>query len=89
MDFLMLDEINALEHLRELSSQKWFNIRSPNYIWDSDNKVRIGVKDGIKEFLSCSESYIKDLTVDEKFIIYDLWNTVNETDFNFDEVNNE
>lgn len=76
--FLTVDEISALEKLIALSGQDWFNIRTPNFIWDNENKVRMEVKAAVKEFLSCAESHIAELTEDERWIIKDLWDFVND-----------
>ena len=89
MNFLMVDEIDALEKLIKLSGQDWFSIRSPNYLWDKENMVRLGIKDGVREFLSCVESHVKELTPDEQDVIKTLWDEVNKVEFDFEGVESE
>lgn len=60
------DEITALEKLAEISDQLWFQIKTPNYVWDDDNKVRLSVDKACKEFLECTEDHIKSLTAKQK-----------------------
>lgn len=86
MNTLCIDEIEALENLIKLSGQDWFSIRTPQYLWDNDNKRRLNMKEGIKEFLSCAESSIKKLPDNQQDVIKTLWENVNTVDFNFDEV---
>lgn len=76
--FLTVDEIGALEKLIAFSGQNWFSIRTPNFIWDNENKVRLEMKSAIKEFLSCAESHIAELPENERWIIKDLWDFVND-----------
>lgn len=60
------EEITALENLSRLSNQLWFQIKSPTYIWDNDNKIRLSVMFGCRVFLQCSESFVCKLSNKEK-----------------------
>lgn len=83
-------EIEALDELANISGQKWFSIRTPNYIWDVENKVRLDTKEAVKEFLNCAESYIFKMNGSKRCILINLWERVDSiVDFDFDEVNNE
>lgn len=66
------NEIIALEKLAELSSQSWFQIRTPRYIWDADNKVRMSVVNGCKEFIECSRNFMVKLSKKQRGFINEL-----------------
>lgn len=59
---LMPNEIEVLNKLRHMSNETWFQIKTPNYIWDADNQVRLETKQGVKEFLQCVGESINDLS---------------------------
>ena len=84
--WLMVDERIALEKLRELSGQDWFEIRTPSYFWDAENKKRLNFIDGLKEFLSCSEGHIKELSDYDQDVIKTLWDNINTVYFDFEGV---
>lgn len=66
------DEIQTLDKLVNLSGEKWFVIKTPNYIWDNDNKIRLSLISACKEFLQCTDSYISKLNSAEKNTIKKL-----------------
>lgn len=59
---LMPDEIEVLDKLIDMSDQTWFQIKTPTYIWDSDNQVRLETESAVKEFLQCVGDSINDLS---------------------------
>ncbi len=70
--FLSPEEINSLEELSIVSNQTWFQIKTPTFIWDSDNHVRLSVIGGCTELLQCSENCIEALSARQKKIIKNL-----------------
>ena len=64
---LLEEEIVLLKELMKLSGETWFDIRTPTFIWDSDNKVRLNVREAVKEFLQCTRNRINDLSDDMRF----------------------
>lgn len=69
---LSKDEIVALEKLSLFSQQNWFSIRTPNYVWDADNKIRMNLAKGCKEFIECSRDFVKNLSNKQRGIINEL-----------------
>lgn len=82
---LSIDEIALLETLAAESGNTWFSIRSPNFVWDNDNKVRLSVREAVKELLECSRGFLEGK--DRKTLEGLYEKTGYFPDFDFDAVN--
>lgn len=83
---LNFDEIKLLERIASESGNDWFQIRTPNFIWDNDNKIRLSVKEAVEELLECSRQQLESLEDNET--LRGLYEKVSYSpDFDFDSVN--